>query len=657
MYREQLQINRQPFQDTIDTAFFFSGGKRREIVDGIKQALSQAVPLMILTGEEGAGKTMVCRMVEKELPVELTSVFLPRTVESFDDMVAIVAQEVNVGHESADQKPETADLIKQIVKQLKDQEQRLVIIFDEAEKIFLATLERIRKLIDQVNVDGIYFQILLSGRFQLDENLSQLSIVTFADAEERRFVLEPLGERAIGIYVNYCIKVATGESKEFFNTDAVSKIVAGSRGNFREINLFAQKYLQSENIDSSFMSLLVDVKEGTAKPRRGGRGARTSHRETVPGGGVGTLPEYLDFSRMVPRWVYYVGGACAVLIFLVVMFLFRPDSEEKETGVAQSDVPQIVLREVEPFDASQEKTAPAKTTPEKITIKEQPKPQEEQPEKHQVQQPKPATKSVREEQQATQSIQAPEADPVVLPAAPELIQTVRDTVKGSSGQQEKESAPVAIVDDSAENAGDAVSEPVAEIPGQEPVTQTVFPGKEPEALPSEKQEVEKAEEKEDVPGPSAIRVVKQVQPPEPVTILTEGTKKKPEETQLSAISGQQLNEEKDSTVLFRERLAAGARWLVGGGARYTVQLMVLTSENAEQNLVNMLKTKEYKDIADQLFVLRRTGSISTVMVFYGEYPTLIAARNARNNLPVFLRKHHPYAISVHGAVTKAQAFE
>ncbi|NNK93497.1 MAG: hypothetical protein HKP41_04010, partial [Desulfobacterales bacterium] len=109
--------------------------------------------------------------------------------------------------------------------------------------------------------------------------------------------------------------------------------------------------------------------------------------------------------------------------------------------------------------------------------------------------------------------------------------------------------------------------------------------------------------------------------------------------------------------IYKKRLAAGARWLVGGGGKYTVQLMVLTSDEAEENLKNMLKEKNYLVASDQFFILRRVGTIPTVMVFYGEYPTLAAARNARNNLPVFLRKHHPYAISVKGAVAKTNTSE
>jgi septal ring-binding cell division protein DamX len=110
----------------------------------------------------------------------------------------------------------------------------------------------------------------------------------------------------------------------------------------------------------------------------------------------------------------------------------------------------------------------------------------------------------------------------------------------------------------------------------------------------------------------------------------------------------------DGDSLYQERLAAGARWLVGGGSgRFTVQVMVLTSDHAEDNLKQMLADRDYRAVADNLYVLRKLGDPPTVTLYFGEYRTLTAAQQARNTLPSFLRRHDPYPIAVNAAVEKA----
>ena len=57
---------------------------------------------------------------------------------------------------------------------------------------------------------------------------------------------------------------------------------------------------------------------------------------------------------------------------------------------------------------------------------------------------------------------------------------------------------------------------------------------------------------------------------------------------------------------------------------------------------------------DKLVLLKRPSSPPVLLVFYGLYPDMAAARNARNNMPVFLSDRHPYPVSVRGAVEKAR---
>ena len=61
--------------------------------------------------------------------------------------------------------------------------------------------------------------------------------------------------------------------------------------------------------------------------------------------------------------------------------------------------------------------------------------------------------------------------------------------------------------------------------------------------------------------------------------------------------------------------------------------------------------EEYASILDQVYSLRRQNP-PTLFVYYGVYDSLDAAREARNSMPVFLRKHQPYPLSISEAKEK-----
>ena len=110
--------------------------------------------------------------------------------------------------------------------------------------------------------------------------------------------------------------------------------------------------------------------------------------------------------------------------------------------------------------------------------------------------------------------------------------------------------------------------------------------------------------------------------------------------------------------IYTNRVAAGASWLLGHkDNHYTVRLMVITSGNAEDKIKKMLGDKNYRQQADKLYILRKESNPDVQYVYYGEYPTMTAARNARNTIPEFLRGYRPYAMSVKGAVQKVQQEE
>jgi type II secretory pathway predicted ATPase ExeA len=111
----------------------------------------------------------------------------------------------------------------------------------------------------------------------------------------------------------------------------------------------------------------------------------------------------------------------------------------------------------------------------------------------------------------------------------------------------------------------------------------------------------------------------------------------------------------DGGALFDERVRASAAWLSGAyTGKYTIQLMMLTSRSARKNVEKLFEQKEYFAVVDTLYILQKKTTPPTLFLFYGTYPSMDVARQARNTMPIFLRKHHPYALSIADALTKTE---
>jgi type II secretory pathway predicted ATPase ExeA len=744
MQDHQQHLIRHPFENTVDTSFFFAGGTRREIVDEIKSALLDGISLITLIGPEGSGKTMICRMVEKELPAGMVSVFLPQAVVSFNDMVDIVGREVIKAPEDYS-RATTEELLQAIADSLRRNGLRLVIVFEEAEKIYLATLERIRKMLDRVNSDGLLLHLLLSGQPALTESLEQLGIVAFQEIEERNLILDDLDQEATQAYLNHSLSIVSGGQDAMVPPDIGAGIFSASLGNFRKINQLAAEYLQSEQKGEPFL-VLLDALNASNGQRANSRARRS---RTTPGMPKVNL-DFLALPKIDAKWLWAGGGLTVVTVLLLLLFARSP--EEPGLPPDQSEVPVIELRTVEPLadeaepvlteserqidtpdvavrtagpDAEKTEQMSANTQQTDSLPEIEPPPDSEPSVENNIDSGAADLATVVPVRPAQpSSVESPESSGKTVPNAAARIGVGEDEPRETAVAQEIEepSATTAGVSPAPAAAPEAAAEsPVIaatatkKVMKPAPVTdrdQERQAGV-PEAVEkkSEESEAERSREIQSVGDNEAeIDIAeqaivkspterKEAVQPLPVTIFKEARNEvasvspppqgdlgqggetaesapspdpeqaQQEPTQTAAVEQRPTEPARFPSIeappsvpsivvrdsLYKERLAAGARWLVGGGSgRFTVQLMVLTSDQAEENLQQMLEDKDYRSVADNLFVLRRLGDPPTVMLYFGEYRTLAAAQKARNTLPVFLRKHDPYPIAVNAAVEKTR---
>ena len=759
MYSDQMQFERQPFQSQVDTAFFFSDGSRRDVVEGIKRALLERVSLLTLTGTEGSGKTMICRMVEQELEGEnFHTLFIDQSVESFDDVVGLTAESIGLVHEETDSKTR----IIQVADALQEKPKRLVIILDGAERMYLATLERIRRMLDEVNEDRVVIQILFSGRPLFLVSFKKLAIVSFKDIEERHFSLDPLDAETTHAYLNHCLDIAAGKKLDHFSADVAQIIARDARGNFGLINQLADGYLKTGRIaGSGEIRIPEDLDDGLA-------GADTLDFRSRLSARLNQVD--LDFLKVPQIKARYYLLVAAVLLVGLLIFLYGTDSGiDRENTPETPPVPVLELDKAEPLETppplkeqetrpvekvqpvdkkvaakqieDQQADAKALEEPEQQKVKTLPEPPAEQPSSEPAEQqaepaPEPADPGTAEDNQkiktkppeaareaqdqiteairtrdkvfpseasqdqsmesAGQQVEQPEPTEQPVQSAEEPMQRQEAIVaeqpkapvveqeelsEAETGEQQAASEQVsekarAISESPSDAEAEAMDKEVEQIPTSPPIVVSQqkqkrqleapvvitlqgakkVPADIPEeALPAEKPVSEQVPEKKTLPevSPQPVQTVSEQQqeveaktPPQLASAAVPASKQSPEPEELSI----------DVSSFYAERIAAGARWLVGAGRdKYTVQLMVLRSDEAEDNLKALLTASNYQDFRQRLYILRRAGLPQTVMLFFGEFDTQAQADQARNELPESLRSLNPYAISIKEAVEKAKS--
>ncbi len=650
MYRERFKDGKSPFQEEINSELFFSGGGRKSIRDEIIDAISGNVTVITLLGEEGDGKSHLCQLTFMKIEETVFPVYLPDPLESYEDVIRIVAQELNLSLRDQDQLGGTSNLLEAIWGRLDVEGKRLLLIFDQAEQIYLATLERIRKMVDHSNKDRVRLQILLAGRSALKDNLQQLAMCSFEGGEEKHFHLEPLSNEETYDYLNFCMQFGQGyEEKEVFTREAAEKIFSIAHGNFRMTNILADESLQTLSTETSFMVLLDNVRDSEETDpikKRESRISVSTIKDELPKLIAELKEKVIGMAAVIRRrmpvsfndvleqkeWAIGAGGG-AIAILIVLFLLFNgTDEEEFENKVTDASSVNIEYKEVG--------TQPAKKTLVNNTplLKEKQVLPKEINEKERVATVVEDTKGTTKEPGV---IEVKNTEPVDKREEVVIVAQPKDTAPGGSADSTPEEKPEKIVEG---HIGKARVDTITDSTSQKP---------EPELLP-EKMEVNKP----------VVSIPMEDQKKIGATIRVEPLEALPRQVLNPPVLGGQgavgkkvarITDSKDSAnIIYNRRVVASAKWWVGEQeGKYTVQLMALTSDKAEDNLKKMLMEKEYQDVAEELYILRKKTSPLTVLVFFGEYKTMDEARKAKVNLPEFLRKEHPYALSIAGAVNKA----
>jgi general secretion pathway protein A len=268
-YETYYGLAEPPFTLSPTPRFAFRSGSYATAVDEVRRALDRREGFIVITGEVGTGKSLLCRAAMQDSgPNTFVSLILDPCVTA-EELLAQVLSDFGVLDRDTRSPRRVVPaplhqlivVLQRFLTSLAPLGGRAVVIIDEAQHLHPVLLEQLR-LWSNLDGDGPpLLQIVLSGQPELDVLLGRPEMRQVRQRVSRRVQLTGLKPEEVAEYIDHRLSVARGPEHghaprpngvltqgEFwrirFAASAIRSVAALSQGVPRLVNLLADRSLE-----------------------------------------------------------------------------------------------------------------------------------------------------------------------------------------------------------------------------------------------------------------------------------------------------------------------------------------------------------------------------------------------------------------------------
>jgi len=303
MYASFFGLRELPFNNTLDPRYFYSTPDHEEALASLIYAISESRGFVMLTGEVGAGKTLVTRLMLRHFNERIVFAGINHTRISSTDLLRCICDEFHiesVPHDTG------ADLLRRLQDFLVSrftEGKPVVLMLDEAQALSRDAFEQVRMIGNVEADDAKLLQIVIVGQPELRQRFEADDMRQLRQRMFRSFHLRGLSREQTEGYIRHRLSVGGAQYPErIFDHDAIDIIHQYAQGLPRLINTVCDNAMLSAYaadqlaIDGPFVRRVIEqmtsvgqggpqfaspiVTAADERPRR--RASDRAARETAP---------------------------------------------------------------------------------------------------------------------------------------------------------------------------------------------------------------------------------------------------------------------------------------------------------------------------------------------------------------------------------------
>jgi MSHA biogenesis protein MshM len=243
MLEQRFGLTRRPFPATPDTSLYYPATAHEAALAALLRALRENEGLLLLTGDPGAGKTLLGQVLLERLDGDLVSAFL--TNSHFPDRASLLQAilfDMGLPFEEGGEQLLRLRLTDQLLKNCAAGK-RTIVAIDEAHHLSADLLEELRLLGNLEAGSDKAFQAVCLAQLTIVETLKQPLLAAWKQRMAVHAHLAPLSTEEAFDYLLHHLRLAGAKPDQVIDESGLEVLARGAHGIPRLLNQAAHQAL------------------------------------------------------------------------------------------------------------------------------------------------------------------------------------------------------------------------------------------------------------------------------------------------------------------------------------------------------------------------------------------------------------------------------